>query len=85
MLMKLKDNIAVSNSGFVFNPTTGDSFSVNPIGEFMIQLLKEGKSKEEIVSDVIETYKIDADTVEKDLYDFTKMLATYKLIQEDNE
>lgn len=83
--MKLKDNIAVSNSGFVFNPTTGDSFSVNPIGEFMIQLLKEGKSKEEIVSDVIETYKIDADTVEKDLYDFTKMLATYKLIQEDNE
>ena len=83
--MKLKDNIAVSNSGFVFNPTTGDSFSVNPIGEFMIQLLKEGKEKEDIVSEVIEAYKIDADTVEKDLYDFTNMLATYKLIQEDNE
>jgi len=45
MLIKLKNNIAVSNSGFVFNPTTGDSFSVNPIGEFMIQLLKEGKEK----------------------------------------
>ena len=30
--MKLKKNIATSESGFVFNPSTGDSFSLNTIG-----------------------------------------------------
>ena len=31
--MKIKTNIALSDSGFLFNPSTGDSYSVNPIGQ----------------------------------------------------
>ena len=44
--MKLKKNIAISDSGFLFNPSTGDSYSVNPIGTEIIELLKEGKEDE---------------------------------------
>ena len=45
--MKIKKNIAISDSGFIFNPSTGESFTVNPIGVEIITLLKEDKVKED--------------------------------------
>ena len=78
--MRIKKNIAISESGFLFNPSTGDSFSVNPVGQDIIQLLKENKTDEEIISDINEMYMVDKNTVEKDLYDFKKVLNSYKLI-----
>ena len=77
--MKLKKNIAVSDSGFLFNPSTGDSYSVNPIGHQILKLLKEGKSTEEIKKNILTEYKIDDASVEKDIYDFQTMLSSYKL------
>ena len=37
--MKIKKNIALSDTGFVFNPGNGDSFSVNPIGLEILKIL----------------------------------------------
>ncbi|MCB0430799.1 MAG: PqqD family protein [Flavobacteriales bacterium] len=79
--MKLRKNIAVSDSGFLFNPSTGDSYSVNPIGQFILQLLQEGKKEEEIIRKVTDGYMVDQATVEKDLYDFQAMLKNYKLTE----
>lgn len=78
--MKVRKNIAISDSGFLFNPTTGDSYSVNPIGQEILQLLQDEKSEEEIMKHIVKDYMIDKDTVEKDLYDFLNMLQNYKLI-----
>jgi hypothetical protein len=77
--MKIKRNIALSDSGFVFNPSTGDSFSVNPIGLELIRLLKEEKSGEDIKTYILKTYEIDEVTFEKDFYDFKRMLEQIKL------
>jgi len=79
--MKIKKNIAVSDTGFIFNPSTGDSYSVNPIGLEMLKLLKEEKEDSSIVDYIQNNYLIAGDTVEKDLYDFKNMLENYKLIQ----
>ena len=46
--MKLKKNIAISESGFVFDPHSGESFSVNPIGAEIIELIKREKEFNEI-------------------------------------
>lgn len=78
--MKIKKNIALSDSGFIFNPTTGDSFSLNPIGHEIFQLLQANTPDEKIVSAITEAYMIDKTTVEKDLYDFKNMLKSNKLI-----
>lgn len=83
--MKLKSNVAVSDSGFVFNPSTGDSFSVNPVGQEIINLIKDGKSEKQIIQQINTEYFIDEGTVEKDLYDFKKLLTTYKLIENPDE
>ena len=77
--MKIKKNVAVSDSGFLFNPLTGDSFSVNPIGQTIIKLFQEKKSDEEILNAILDAYRIDKNTAEKDLNDFKKMLTNYKL------
>ena len=42
--MKISSNIAVSDSGFIFNPTTGDSFSTNVVGMEIIRILKDIES-----------------------------------------
>jgi len=83
--MNLKKNIAVSDSGFLFNPTTGSSFSVNPIGNQIIGLLKEGKTDEEIIKHMLNEYSTDHATIEKDLYDFKILLENYKLSEKPNE
>ena len=80
--MKLARNLAISDSGFLFNPTTGDSYSVNPIGMEILKLFKEGKSHEEVQKHLLTEYMTDEATVEKDVYDFVNMLRTYQLMEE---
>lgn len=83
--MKIRKNIAISDSGFIFNPSTGDSFSVNPIGLEIIKLLKDEKSSDDIKKHILKTYAIDESTVEKDYYDFLKMLEANKLSAENEK
>jgi hypothetical protein len=82
--MKIKKNVAISESGFIFNPTTGDSFSTNPIGLEIIRMLKDEKSKEEIRKSILSKYITDDSTFEKDYYDFVMMLQTNQ-VAEDSE
>jgi hypothetical protein len=81
--MNLLKNLAVSDTGFVFNPATGDSFSVNPIGLDILKYLKDGKSENDIKRYLLESYQTDKETVEKDLYDFFKMLDQLRLTEHD--
>ena len=80
MELKIKKNIAVSDSGFVFNPLTGDSYSLNPIGVSIFKMLQKESEIEEIKTTILDTYDTDETTFEKDFYDFTKKLADLKLI-----
>jgi hypothetical protein len=81
--MKIKKNIAVSETGFVFDPTSGESYSINPTGQQIIALLKEDKSPEEISAIMCGEYAIDAASFEKYYYDFMGMLRQFQLIEED--
>ena len=73
-MIKIKNNVAVSDSGFIFNPDTGESFTVNPIGVEIIKLLKEGKTVDTITEELQKTYATDAQTLEKDAEDFIGLL-----------
>jgi hypothetical protein len=82
--MKLKKNIALSDSGFVFDPSSGNSFTTNPIGLEIIRLIKQGKSQKDIAAHVLKTYAVDEVSFEKDYYDFVIMLGKLKLTEEGN-
>jgi len=79
--MKLKKNIATSESGFIFNPGNGDSFSVNDIGAEIINLMKEDKSQTEIIDTISSKYDTEKNQVEKDLDDFLSLMVSYNLIE----
>lgn len=81
--MKIKKNIAVSASGLIFNPDTGESFTVNPMGAEMINYLKDGRGQQEIADLIFEKYSIDKATFEKDFEDFLGLLANYSLVEND--
>ncbi len=78
--MRLAKNIAVSETGFLFNPGSGDSFSCNPVAADVINLLKEGKSAAQISAQIISKYDVDEAEFEKDLQDFWMQLKENNLL-----
>ncbi|MBM4157584.1 MAG: PqqD family protein [Ignavibacteria bacterium] len=78
--MKLKSNIATSETGFIFNPSTGDSFSANAVGMEIISLLKKNKPLNEIKKHILDKYNVDEAVFEKDYDDYIAQLQFYNLI-----
>ncbi len=83
--MKINENLAISESGFLFNPSTGESFTVNPIGAEIIERLKEDKTEEEILNELLNIYEVDKKSLQKDLLDFSQILKHYQLLEQDEE
>jgi hypothetical protein len=77
--MKLRDSIALSESGFVFNPVNGESFTLNETGSRILQLMKEGHGQKEIIEKIGSEYQSDASKVEKDVEEFFDLLQRYQL------
>jgi hypothetical protein len=79
--LKIKSNIALSDSGFVFDPTTGNSFTTNPLGLRILVLLKEEQSETDLLPILLSEYDTDAPALKRDLSDFLNMLTRLKLLQ----
>jgi len=79
--MKINDDIIISDTGFIFNSSTGDSYSLNPIGKKIISFIKEGVEKDKIINTLMNSYDVDNLTIEKDIDDFIKILKQYSLLQ----
>jgi len=84
--MKLKENVAVSESGFIFDPNSGESFSVNSTGKVVLQMVSKGLSMKEIESSITEEYDVDQKTFQRYMDDFAHSLRRLNLIEtEPNE
>jgi len=73
-------NLAISDTGFVFNPLNGDSFTLNPTAKIILKNLKENKSKNEILDIIIESFDVARVDAEVDLDNFLSQLSMYKLV-----
>lgn len=80
--MLIKGNIAISENGFVFNPSTGDSFTLNNTGREVLLMIKEGKNATQITDLLIAKYDVDNTTIERYLADFMNDLGTNNLMEE---
>ena len=83
--MKLRKNIAISEAGLLFNPDTGESFSVNPIGLEILSMIKESKTRKEICDTLLIKYTTDRTTLENDYQDFIELLSYNHLIERHEE
>jgi len=82
--MKINKNIAISENGLLFHPGSGESYSVNPIGVEIINLLKKGKSFDEISLEILARYNTDKPTFEKDYHDFIGLMKANGLLDEQS-
>lgn len=80
--MKLNKNLAISESGFAFNGSTGDSFLLNETATFIISKIKSNLSREEILDALIKEFNVNPITAEKDLIDFLNQLKTFDLLED---
>ncbi|ADY73513.1 hypothetical protein Dester_0873 [Desulfurobacterium thermolithotrophum DSM 11699] len=78
------ERLAINDEGFIFDPETGNSYTVNKTGLFIIKLLKDGKNEEEIVKALTEEFEIGEDEAKRDLVDFLEQLRLYGLVEAQN-
>lgn len=81
--MKLKNNIAVSESGFVFDANSGDSYSLNKTGRLLLTMISQGKKMAEIFDELQREYDVDNEELMHYLDDFKHMLKRYELIEDE--
>lgn len=78
--MKIDPNIALSETGFLFHASTGDSYSVNEVGQRIIQLIREKNDMETIKQVLTDEFEVDREQVEEDLLDYIQFLKQLKIV-----
>ncbi len=84
-MIKIKKDIAVSETGFLFDPNTGESFNLNKTGKLIFKLLAEDKNKKEIEKTVLEKFEIEAHVFQRYMDEFLMMLRQFNLIEKEED
>jgi hypothetical protein len=74
------DSLAVSDSGFLFLASTGETFTLNGIGKELFLRLKEGEGLSAIKEKMLAEYDVDVTTLDRDFEDFLTQLKHFKLV-----
>jgi PqqD family protein of HPr-rel-A system len=78
MNARIKD-LAISDSGFVFDPFSGGTFTLNETGRAVLQALREGLTESQVVERLRTGFEGVTPKVEEDLRDFLRTMAEYGL------
>lgn len=81
-LQRLRD-LAVSETGFVFDPVSGATFNTNVTGRTIIQGLKEGDDRFALLTRLRESFEIGEQDLDADLDDFLFMLRESGILPQD--
>ena len=71
--------LALSESGFIFDPVTGNSFTVNHTGLAILHLLQKSLDLGHITRRLQAEFDIDAPLAERDVIEFAGLLRGYFL------
>ena len=70
----LKTEFTLSKSGFLFDHSTGLSYTLNPTGQFIFQQIQEGKQAANILVSLTEEFEVDEEKARRDLDDFFRQM-----------
>ncbi|PKL81535.1 MAG: HPr-rel-A system PqqD family protein [Ignavibacteriae bacterium HGW-Ignavibacteriae-3] len=79
--ISIPKNLAVSDSGFLFLTSTGETFTLNEIGHFIFKQFQQNGTLEDVKKKVVQEYDVDPASLEKDLDDFIGQLKAYNLVE----
>jgi PqqD family protein of HPr-rel-A system len=73
-------SLALNPDGFAFDPTTGESFTLNETGLTILEGLREGLTHEQLTTRLTERFDVPADDASRDVDDFLDHLRTFRLL-----
>ena len=77
------ENLAISETGFVFDPRSGATFTVNPTGLVVLHALREGLALEVTIERLRERFEAVAADAKDDVVDFVHVLRQQGLLPQD--
>lgn len=78
---RLRD-LAVSDGGFVFDPVTGQTFTVNDTGLFALRALKDAQRVDDIAASLVSVFEVDgSEDIARDLDGFVSRLREQGLVR----
>ncbi|MCB0276752.1 MAG: PqqD family protein [Calditrichaeota bacterium] len=78
--MSRLNQLAINDEGFLFDPSTGESYTVNPSGLHILKALKANLSVEDITKSLQGNFDMVPSEAERDVLDFMGHLRTYRLL-----
>lgn len=69
--------LAVSESGFVFDPVSGHHFTVNETGLEILRCLQQGQDLPELLAQLAQEYSAGTRELERDVVEFAGMLRKF--------
>lgn len=79
--MSKLETLALNDTGFAFDPMSGESFTLNETALSIIKAIKEGKSEREIAEYLHELYDVSTLDSFTDVLDFVKQLKMFGLVE----
>ena len=79
--MKVNKSIAVSESGFLFDSMSGDSYSLNPIAAEILEMIRSQSSLEEIKQSLLKKYDVTPTLLDKSVDEYIFTLKKLNIIK----
>ncbi|MBS1261130.1 MAG: hypothetical protein MAG453_00451 [Calditrichaeota bacterium] len=74
MAVKFTNDVTLSKSGFLFDHASGQTYTLNPTGQFIFRLLEQGEESERVLPQIVAEFNVSESTARKDLDDFLRQL-----------
>ncbi|MCB9793141.1 MAG: PqqD family protein [Alphaproteobacteria bacterium] len=81
---KLRD-LAISPTGFVFDPVNGATFTVNTTGALLIEGIRDGLSLDDLLERVEARFDLQDADLRRDVLEFVRVLQDEGLLTRDFE
>jgi len=78
--MNTIDQLVLDENNILFYPMMGNSYQLNDIGNNVIRLLKQHKSKDEIIEELTLKYEVNKSELFIDVSDFLAKMKIYGLM-----
>jgi hypothetical protein len=83
MITRIKSGLRISDQGMVFDPSTGESFTLNPTGLAILKLLDQGAGENLIFEMISKDYQISRAEFDRYYLDFISVLKSTQLLDTD--
>jgi len=74
------ENLAINTNGFAFDPTNGETFTLNVTAKEIIEALIKGMDEKKIAKKIAAEYDVAEEEAFNDVLDFKEKLKFYGLL-----